>query len=247
MGYCSKRPVALEAVECNHRMAYALRRYWIIPLSLALGMYIGLPFLAPVFMHIGWMSSAKIIYFIYSWLCHQLPERSYFLFGSRFTYSLPEIQTAWKNTINPAILRQFIGNPQIGWKVAWSDRMISMYVGLFVFGLVWWPFRRRIKSLPWWGLLLFLLPMALDGSSHFISDLAGIGQGFRASNLWLVTLTHGVLASSFYAGDGWGSFNSIMRIGTGLLFGIGVVWFSYPHLDLAFSLPARPPKMIFTS
>lgn len=228
-------------------MITLVRRYWIFPLSLVLGLFIGLPFLAPVFMHIGLHAEARIIYFIYSWLCHQLPERSFFLYGSKLTYSLAEIQAAWKNTINPAILRQFIGNPQMGWKVAWSDRMVSMYGGLFVFGIMWWTIRHRIKSIPWWALVLFMLPMLVDGSSHLVSDLAGIGQGFRASNLWLVTLTRGALPASFYAGDAWGSFNSLMRLISGLLFGLGVVWFSYPYLNLVIVPQAQPSKVILTS
>lgn len=135
----------------------------------------------------------------------------------------------------------------MGWKVAWSDRMISIYGGLFIFGLAWWPLRRRIKPLPWWALLLFLLPMAVDGTSHFFSDLAGIGQGFRANNLWLVTLTRGALPASFYAGDVWGTFNSLLRLVTGLLFGLGVVWFGYPYLNLAFSPQPKPSKIMLTS
>jgi uncharacterized membrane protein len=224
-----------------------MRRYWIIPLSMVLGIYIGLPFMAPVFMHFGLTGEAKIIYHIYSFMCHQLPERSYFLFGSKLTYSLLEIQNAWKITINPAVLRQFIGNSQMGWKVAWSDRMISMYGGLFIFGILWWPFNHRIKPLPWWALLLFLLPMAIDGSSHFVSDLAGIGQGFRANNLWLVALTRGSLPASFYAGDAWGSFNSLMRLISGLLFGMGIVWFGYPYIDLVLLPQDKPSKAILTS
>ncbi len=228
-------------------MTNFLQRYWIIPLSLALAVYLGLPFLAPVFMHVGLVGEAKTIYFIYSWMCHQLPERSYFLYGTKFTYSLAEIQNAWKNTIDPAILRQFIGNPVMGWKVAWSDRMISIYGGLFVFGLVWWPFRRRAKALPWWVFILLLMPLVLDGSSHFVSDLAGIDQGFRANNLWLVTFTRGALPASFYAGDAWGSFNSIMRQITGILFALGVVGFSYPYIHRAFAPQAQPSNRILTS
>jgi len=216
-------------------MTTFLRRYWIIPLSIALGIYVGLPFLAPVFMHVGWSNAAKLIYFIYSWLCHQLPERSYFLFGSKFTYSLAEVQNAWQNTFNPVILRQFIGNPEMGWKIAWSDRMVSMFTSMWLFGLLWWPARRRLKPLPWWGLLLFLLPMAVDGTSHFFSDLAGIGQGFRDGNLWLAVLTHRIFQASFYTGEAWGSFNSLMRLLTGLMFGLGIVWYTYPYLDKAFA------------
>jgi uncharacterized membrane protein len=214
---------------------YRLSHHWLFYISLLLGLYTGIPFLAPIFMKMGWDSPARAIYFFYSFMCHQLPERSYFLFGSKISYSLPQIQATWQNTRDPIILRQFIGNTGMGWKVAWSDRMVSMYTSLWLFGLFWWPLRRKLKPLPWWGLFLFLLPMAVDGASHFVSDLSGIGLGFRDSNIWLATLTHNMFASSFYAGDALGSFNSWMRILTGVLFGLGIVWFGFPYLNAAFS------------
>ena len=46
--------------------------------------------------------------FLHSFFCHQLPERSFFLFGEKSMYSLREIQSAWQDTLNPMILRQFI-------------------------------------------------------------------------------------------------------------------------------------------
>ncbi len=191
-------------------------------------------------MHAGLEGAAKVIYFIYSWLCHQLPERSYFLFGSHFTYSLTDIQNAWQQTNNPAILRQFIGSPEMGWKVAWSDRMVSMFTSLWIFGLLWWPLRRKLKPFPWWGLALFLLPMAIDGTSHFISDLAGIGQGFRYGNLWLAAITQHIFPLSFYSGETFGTFNSLMRLLTGMLFGLGIVWYTYPYLDHVIASPDQP-------
>ena len=226
------------------RLLYAATLTWIVPVTLLLGLYVGLPFLAPVFMEWGWTGPAKTIYLIYSGLCHQLPQRSYFLFGRQLTYSLAEIARAqephaWQNTLNPFVLRQFIGNPDMGWKVAWSDRMVSMFASPLLFGLLWWPLRKRLPRLPWWGLVLFLLPMALDGTTHMLSDLAGIGQGFRDSNAWLAVLTHGAFSPAFYAGDAWGSFNSLMRLVTGVLFGAGIVWFGYPYLDEAFTGYAR--------
>jgi uncharacterized membrane protein len=186
-------------------------------------------------MRLGWDGPANAIYLVYSFFCHQLPERSYFFFGSQVSYSLSEIQTVWMDTINPLLLRKFTGTPEMGWKVAWSDRMISFYGGIWLFALAWYPLRRRTKSLPWWGLILFLLPMALDGGTHFISDLAGIGQGFRDSNLWLAGLTHSAFSSNFYTGDALGSFNSWMRISTGLLAGLGLVWFAFPYIKETFS------------
>lgn len=214
--------------QTTHR---SLQHNWIILFGIFYGAFIALPFLAPVLMNIGWARAGNILYFFYSFLCHQLPERSFFLFGAKFTYSLPEIQSAWHKTLDPLILRQFTGNSQMGWKVAWSDRMVSMYSSVWVFGLLWYPLRRRLPRLPFWGLALYLLPMALDGTTHLISDFSGIGQGFRDSNLWLVVITHNALQPRFYAGDAWGSFNSIMRLLTGIFFGIGIVWFGFPYME----------------
>jgi len=104
-----------------------------------------------------------------------------------------------------------------------------------LFCILWRPLRRWLKPLPWWGLVLFLLPMALDGTSHLISDLYGIGQGFRDSNAWLAILTNNAFPPGFYAGDAWGTFNSWMRLLTGVLFGLGIVWFAFPYLDDVFS------------
>jgi len=121
----------------------------------------------------------------------------------------------------------------MGWKVAWSDRMVSMFTSIPLFALVWYPLRRHLPRIPWWGVLLLILPMVVDGGTHFISDLQGLGSGFRDANLWLETLTHQAYTPAFYGGDAWGSFNSIMRLGTGLLFGLGFVWFGFPYLEEA--------------
>ena len=149
-------------------------------------------------------------------------------------YSLAEIQKAWRNTSDPFILRQFIGNAEMGWKVAWSDRMVSMYTGTFLFSLLYGLVRKWLKPLSFWGFALLLFPMAVDGSAHALSDLAGIGQGFRDTNIWLQTLTHNAFSIAFYQGDALGSFNSWMRLITGVLFGIAVIGFAYPYLNESF-------------
>ena len=208
---------------------------WLQIFLILYGIWIWLPFLAPTFMHIGWSSAGRTLYFIYSFFCHQLPERSYFLFGQKTMYSLPEIQSAWQNSFNPLVLRQFIGNTAMGWKVAWSDRMISFYGGVWAFAILWAPFRRRIKALSWWGFALLLLPIVVDGGTHMLSDFAGIGQGFRSTNQWLAIWTNHAFPASFYAGAALGSFNSWMRIITGLLAGLGIVWFAFPHLEQSFA------------
>ena len=226
-----KRTFAVTA----KRWAYWFSRHWLFVANLFFGLYVGLPWLAPVLMNLGWTDAGRVIYAFYSTQCHQLPERSYFVFGPKVMYSLSEIQAAWKVTDNPMILRQFVGNAALGWKVAWSDRMVSLYTGIFLSGLVFGVFRKRLRPLPLWAFALLALPMALDGGTHFLSDFAGIGQGFRDSNAWLAALTDPAFPSTFYAGDALGSFNSWLRLITGILFAVGGVGVVYPYLESAFA------------
>ncbi len=212
-----------------------LSRHWFGIFLVLYGLWVWTPFFAPVFMKIGWSSAGKAIYFIYSFFCHQLPERSFFLFGQKTMYTLSDIQAAWQDTINPMILRQFIGNTDMGWKIAWSDRMISFYTSIWIFALAWSPFRKKIKPLSMLVFALLLLPIALDGGTHMLSDLTGIGHGFRDSNQWLNLLTNHSLPVSFYEGDAFGSLNSHMRLITGLLAGLGVVWLAFPSLEESFA------------
>jgi uncharacterized membrane protein len=207
-----------------------LTQHWFGVVLAVYGLWVFLPFFAPLLMHVGWSGAGKTIYLIYSFFCHQLPERSYFFFGQKTMYSLSEIQAAWQATDNPFVLRQFSGNEVMGWKIAWSDRMIWFYTSVWLFAVLWFPFRRSLKPISWLGFVLLLLPMALDGGSHAISDLAGIGQGFRDTNQWLVALTNYAFSTSFYAGDGLGSFNSIMRLITGLLSGLSIAWLVFPYI-----------------
>lgn len=211
-----------------------LSRNWLWVFLIPWGVFITLPLLAPVFMQLGWQGAAQLIYWIYSFVCHQLPERSFFLFGPRLMYALPEIQAAFQPTTDPNLLRQFVGTPELGWKVAWSDRMFSMYSFMLPAALIWYPLRRKLGVLPMWGFVLLLMPMAVDGIAHLISDFAGIGAGFRDTNVWLVALTNNAFPPSFYAGDAIGSFNSWMRLLSGVFFAIAIIWLSFPYLAEAF-------------
>jgi uncharacterized membrane protein len=222
-----------------NRLLYRASRRWLLLISLLVVVFVGLPWLAPLFMKLGWEGAGKAIYLLYTALCHQLPQRSFFLFGSQPMYSLQEVQTAWQNTNDPMILRQFVGDPAMGWKVAWSDRMVFMYTTILLWGALFWLLRRRLKPLPWWGFVIFLLPMVVDGSSHLISDFtAGIGLGFRYNNAWLASLTNNAFPATFYVGNALGSINSWMRLITGLLFSLGLVWVAIPRLHSGFASTA---------
>jgi uncharacterized membrane protein len=205
-----------------------------------------LPWLAPVLMEFGWTGPAQALYSAYSFTCHQLPQRSYFLFGPKAMYSLSEIQAAWQATNNPLVLRQFIGNEAMGWKVAWSDRMVSLYTSMLLGMLIFAMDRKRLPRLPLWAAGLLLLPMAVDGGSHALSDLlgAGVGLGFRDANAWLTAIAGNALPPAFYAGDAIGSFNWWMRLFTGLLMGLALAWLLLPAIDgmTADSRPVEPAR-----
>ena len=217
-----------------NRAVYSIGQHWFAWGIALLFLWVGLPWLAPVFMKLGGEAPAKAIYALYSFQCHQLPQRSFFLFGRKAMYSIPEVQAVWPQGTDPMALRQFIGNPEMGYKVAWSDRMVSAYGSIPLAALLWWPLRRRIKPLSVLGFILFMVPMALDGTTHMISDFAGLGHGFRYTNAWLANLTNHAFPASFYAGNALGSFNSWMRLITGTLFGFGLAWFTFPYLAASF-------------
>lgn len=218
------------AVKAN-RWVYWISRHWLFVFSVTWGVYIGLPFLAPVLMKIGWSDAARIIYFFYSIDCHQLPQRSFFLFGPKVMYSLPEIQSAWQATNDPLVLRQFIGNAHMGWKVAWCERTTWWYGSIWVGALSYGFIRGRLSPLRLSALIGSTVPMTIDGGTHFISDLAGIGNGFRDNNAWLAAWTHHSLPGAFYGGDALGSFNSWMRLTTGVVLGLAIVWFAFPQVE----------------
>lgn len=224
----------------SHRINYWFERHWLLTFNGFWGAFVGLPFLAPILMAAGLTLPARVIYTLYSFLCHQLPERSWFLFGPQISYTQEQIATAWGVTVagisNEMIRRQFIGAPELGWKIAWSDRMVAMYGSIFLFGLLYALLREwgiRPKGFSWKWLLLLILPMALDGTTHLINDVLRLD--FRDVNLWAVGITGGIFPLQFYAGDMFGSLNSLLRILTGLLFGLGIVGFLWPLMDREFS------------
>lgn len=222
-----------DLVIAVDRFAYWFSQHWLGVFIVLYGAYVLTPFLAPVLMQMGATGPADGIYAVYSLVCHQLPQRSLFLFGAAPMYSLEEIQSVWSRD-GFLGLRQFIGNPEFGYKVAWSDRMMSFYGSIWVGAILFAMLRQRIKSLSsvaW--LICGILPVGLDGVTHLINDaLAGTsGLGFRDTNGWLAFLTGNALPQWFYAGDTLGSFNSDLRWITGILFGLTTVWFIFPFIE----------------
>src|SRR5512137_2621761 len=87
----------------SERGVYWLARHWLAVFNIAWGVFVITPFLAPVFMQIGVTGVGNGIYFVYQFFCHQLPERSFFLFGRQSMYPLSEIAKVTQS-IDPLVL-----------------------------------------------------------------------------------------------------------------------------------------------
>jgi uncharacterized membrane protein len=153
------------------QLIFQLSKHWLLIFNSVAGTLSGLPFLAPVFMAWGLTSWGEALYDLYILSgCHQLPWRSFFFFGAQPAYSYqalvdavgPEpFLTLWQ-------ARRFYGTPALGYKMAWCQRDATIYTTIFLAGLFFALFRRRVKSMPWPLFFLSLVPMGIDGTGQLL-------------------------------------------------------------------------------
>ncbi len=178
---------ALERVEkltvFLDKLVFSLAKHWLLLVNLVIAVFGGLPVLAPVLMGWGYTWPAEIVYTVYKPLCHQLPQRSFFLFGPQLAYSLETLQ----ELLGPEMLADdslagaFIGNAALGYKMAYCQRDTAMYGSMLLAGMVFGLVRRCLKPLPFTLYLVFLAPWAVDGLAQFL--------GFYESTWQLRTIT----------------------------------------------------------
>ncbi len=201
------------------RIMRTFSRRWLLFFNLFILAYVGLPFLAPVFMRLGWTLPARAIYLVYSPLCHQLGYRSWFLFGEQTNYPRADFQRL--TGIDPGATsglwdaRGFIGNEQLGYKVAFCQRDVAIYGAILLGGLIYsLPFvHGRLKPLHWIGwIVIGVLPIALDGFSQLFSQYP-----YNAFILfsWLPPRES----------------TPLLRTLTGALFGLANMWLAYPYVE----------------
>ena len=202
--------------------------HWLLIFNAMSGLFIGLTAVAPLLMALGLEGPARLLYLAYAPNCHQLPQRSYFLFGPHGidTYSLEQV-LAWGG--DPNHLRSFVGNAEIGFKMAMAHRTTAIFGTIFLAGLAYTLLRYRLPALPWKWYPVLIAPIFFDGISHVISEVTGLG--FRSRNAWAAWLTGDTFHPVFYIGTGIGSLNWLLRTLTGALFGLATVWLLYPLLE----------------
>ena len=128
---------------------------------------------APALLALDWNAPAQTIFAAYSTICHQMPSRSFFVFGEQ---------------------------------MAFCQRQFAIHAAFFLFGMVYILFRRRLKSLPTWLAVVYSIPIAVDGFTQLF---------------------------------GWRESTWELRLVTGGLFGLTVVWYVFPHFEVLMLLLSR--------
>jgi uncharacterized membrane protein len=202
-----------------------ISNHYLAIMNLIMLLYVGLPFLAPVMMKSGATAPARVIYSIYSPLCHQFGFRSFYLYGEQAYYPLKEAglnvidfesATGIQGLHNPndysrLEARRYVGDETVGYKVALCERDVAIYAAILFFGLLFDLTGRRFPQLHWtiW-ILLGLGPIGLDGFSQLFSqfDWQALAQilPYRESTPFL-------------------------RVLTGAMFGFFTAWFAYPNIE----------------
>ncbi len=154
-------------------------RHWLPAVNAALAAFLAGGFAAPVFAAIGLRSAADSLYSTYHLTCHQWAFRSFFLFGSQPVAVYSQQQLADLG-VDPFAS---IGDAGLGWKMAFCERDLAIYLGMLLVGLLY----ARRRDLPPVGYLLYgilILPMALDGFTQLF--------GWREST-WELRILTGLL------------------------------------------------------
>ncbi len=143
--------------------AYQAIKHWLFLVNLALALFLLPTILAPILMSSGFTKPAKIIYTLYSFACHQLPERSFFI-GAKPYYSLAEIKEAMGPDADNILKRRaFVGNPVIGYKFALCERDFAIFSSILLAGLAFALVRNRLEPLSFTAFLILCVPIAVDG------------------------------------------------------------------------------------
>lgn len=212
-----------QAITGADRFSYWLSKHYLALMVWFLILYVGLPFLAPVFKQAGWDGPARVVYKIYSPLCHQWAFRSWFLFGEQAYYphaaaQIPGVRSfeevsgiTDQNDPSRLQARLFEGSPQLGYKVALCERDVAIWGAMALFGLFYAASGRRLPKMHWlvW-VLVGLGPVGLDGFSQLFSQIPG---DFIQSILPYREST------------------PFLRSLTGFIFGFSTSWFMFPLIE----------------
>jgi uncharacterized membrane protein len=167
-------------VQFAQPMLHSMGRHWLFALNTATALLLGGAIAAPLLLMAGLPQLAEPIYELYHTICHQWAMRSFFLFGNQWFYTAPQLTA---DGLDPHL---FVGNAELGWKLAFCERDTAIFVGLLLFGGLYAARWRRynIRHLTYVGYALLAAPMAFDGFTQLF--------GLREST-WELRVATGLL------------------------------------------------------
>ena len=154
------------------RIMRFIGKHWLSVANLVMLLLLGLPLVAPVLAHGGEQGLARAIHIGFTPFCHQLPERSFFVFGPQATYTANELSHVGAE----ALSRRFTGTEDLGYKVAVCQRCLAIYAAWLGFGLLFGLVRARLRPIRPRSFLLLLIPIAVDGLGQLFGLWASTWQ-----------------------------------------------------------------------
>jgi uncharacterized membrane protein len=171
------------------RMLEAIRRHWLAAVNLIVAIFVALPILAPILLALGYDRPANEIYAAYQFVCHQWAFRSFFLFGPELTYGSDSLG----NLVGHQEIYAFVGSPALGYKIAFCERDLAIYLSVLLAGVAFGRLRGRIPELGVIGYGLLIAPMAVDGFTQLFGwresspELRVMtGALFGLASVWLI-------------------------------------------------------------
>lgn len=79
-------PRARKLILTIDRVILAISRHWLLFVNTIAGLFAAFPLLGPWLLAHGYATPARAIYGFYSLFCHQLPSRSFYVFGQKMCY-----------------------------------------------------------------------------------------------------------------------------------------------------------------
>ncbi len=216
--------LAIEAGPAGwvNRQTAWFARHWLIVVNIFTGIFVGLPYLAPVLMRYGYNAPAHVIYTAYKLTCHQLPSRSYFILGHQAAFCHRDTAIWGAFFIGGLVFRpgrnRLRALPFHWWILALIP--IGLDGGTQLVGPLY-------EALPAWALTGFAVAVWLGLTAVMVSK----GVKHRQYYLFVICFP---LAMYYVQITGTRLSNWQLRSITGAIFGLANAWLMYPMFEEAF-------------
>jgi uncharacterized membrane protein len=216
------QPAATKTDTVTQLVEYAVlwfAQHWLLVANIALLIYIGLPFLAPLLLANGFINVASAIYRLYAFTCHQMPSRAYYLAGEQVAICHRDV-AIYIFMLSGGLLFGLVRRRLRPLPAAWYLFLIlpmALDGGLQFFS----ELQDYITLAGVWALGFMLL----GGGTLLLHRQKKLGWQ------WGVVMAAGLFTLLYLQFVGSYSSDLVRRNITGGLFGLSTVWLAYPYFE----------------